>query len=174
MSPTRRLQSAERRDLLQGLLALDAGSRVETARDGYLSVRAADQTGIRFFYYPYPLVAPTGECQGCEVASRLDLALMKLAAVISRGTKRDFVDLFLLVKDWPIEHIFDHGPSKFGHVLDFPLQALKAMGDRARAEGDPMPPVTNGLSWSQVEQWLDGPIRDYARRQVGLATELVK
>lgn len=168
MSPAQRLKSPQRRDLLQSLTGLDAELAVETARDGYLSARAADGTGLRFFYYPYPLVAPTVEHAGCEVASRLDLALMKLAAIISRGTRRDFVDLYLLLADDALERTFEAAESKFGHVIDFPLQAMKGLADRPRAEHEPMPALSRELAWSEVEAWLDGPVRDLARRQVGL------
>ena len=34
-----------------------------------------------------------------------------------------------------------------------------------------MPPLTTALGWDQVEGWLDGPVRAYAQRQVGLGGE---
>ena len=176
MSPAQRLRSPQRRDLLEALLAADPELKIETARDGYLFARAADGTGLRFFYYPYPLLAPTEEVASCEVASRLDLVLMKLAAIISRGTRRDYVDLYLLLNDpsdgtdsgLTLELVLEQAPSKFGHVIDFPLQALKGLADRTRAEGEPMPELAAPLEWREVENWLDGPVRELARRQVGL------
>lgn len=175
MSPAQRLKSPQRRDLLEALQTTDEGLRVETARDGYLFARAGDGTGLRFFYYPYPLLEPMLEEAGCEVASRLDLALMKLAAIISRGTRRDFVDLYLLLGDAEngdssdrLARVLERASSKFGHVLDFPLQALKGLADRECAAGEPMPRLITALDWSDIEAWLDGPVRDLARRQVGL------
>lgn len=175
MSPAQRLKSPQRRDLLEALQTTDEGLRVETARDGYLFARAGDGTGLRFFYYPYPLLEPMLDEAGCEVASRLDLALMKLAAIISRGTRRDFVDLYLLLGEGEngdssdrLAHVLEKALSKFGHVLDFPLQAFKALGDRDRAAGEPMPRLVTDLDWNEIEAWLDGPVRDLARRQVGL------
>ena len=77
---------------------------VETARDGYLSVRlAGGAVGLRLFYYPYPLVrAVRGDLAGLAVASAADLGLMKLGAIISRGSRRDFVDLYLLCRELPL------------------------------------------------------------------------
>ncbi|HEY0557939.1 MAG TPA: nucleotidyl transferase AbiEii/AbiGii toxin family protein, partial [Thermoanaerobaculia bacterium] len=111
MSNANRLASASRRDLLGELLAADPTAAVETARDGYLFARlsggGAGAVGLRLFYYPYPLVQPFEEIAGLAVASAVDLGLMKLGAIISRGSRRDFVDLYLLCRRLPLATLFD-------------------------------------------------------------------
>jgi hypothetical protein len=168
MGSTNRLASADRRDLLDDLLDMDGECRVETARDGYMFVRLASDIGLRFYYYPYPLIEPEHELAGMHVASALDLALMKLGAIISRGTRRDFVDLYLLSRRLPIGEVLDRSSEKFGHVRDFQLQALKGLADLSLVEGEPMPPLTEALSWSEVERWLRDDVRTLARQRVGL------
>jgi hypothetical protein len=169
MSGARRLASAERRGLLEDVLAFDPGAKVETARDGYLSLAMASGTLLRLYYYPYPLVDPEAELHGLAVASAVDLGLMKLGAVISRGTKRDFVDLFLLCRRLPLAALLERAGDKFGHVRDFPLQALKGLADRSLTEGEPMPRLKADLEWTEVERWLDGPVTTLARERFGLA-----
>jgi len=169
MSASRRLASAERRGLLEDVLALDPEARVETARDGYLSLTMASGALLRLYYYPYPLVDPETELDGLAVASSVDLGLMKLGAVISRGTKRDFVDLFLLCRRLPLAALLERAGDKFGHVRDFPLQALKGLADRSLTEGEPMPRLANELEWTEVERWIDGPVAALARERFGLA-----
>ena len=144
MAPTNRLAPQDRRDILSDLLAMDAATRVETARDGYLFVRLASEVGLKLFYYPYPLVDPELEVPGVSelmMASPVDLGLMKLGAIISRGSRRDFVDLFLLCRTGTVslEALLRRAEDKFGHVGDFPLQALKALADLSSVEGEPMP-----------------------------------
>jgi hypothetical protein len=166
-----RLDSPDRRDLLQDLLAIDAEIRVETARDGYLHLRLpAEQGGgsVRFFYYPYPLIDAENEYRGAAVASAVDLGLMKLGAITSRGSRRDFVDLFLLCQRLPLENLLERSADKFGHVRDFPLQALKGLSETRMALEEPMPTLAEPLEWQAVQDWLDGPVRDLARRWVGL------
>lgn len=169
MTSTNRLTSPERRDLLADLLALDPELRVETARDGFLSLRSGAGVGLRLYHYPYPLVDPPAEALGLAVAGAVDLGLMKLAAIISRGTRRDFVDLYLLCREVPLEELLERSTEKLGHVRDFPLQALKGLADLSLAAGEPMPPLARPLEWEEVEAWLDGPVRSLGRRQVGLA-----
>jgi hypothetical protein len=173
MSGTNRLNGPERRDLLGELLALDPGTEVETARDGYLFARLGG-VGVRFFYYPYPLVDPVegiggmAGTSGLAVASLADLGLMKLGAIISRGTRRDFVDLFLLCRELPLEDLLERAGDKFGHVRDFPLQALKGLADLSLVQGEPMPRLARPLEWGAVEAWLREEVRRLGRERVGL------
>jgi hypothetical protein len=167
MGNANRLTSPERRDLLQDLLKTAPDTEVETARDGYLFVRA-NGVGLRLFYYPYPLVHPFEDFAGLAVVSAVDLGLMKLGAIISRGTRRDFVDLYLLCRQLPLETLLDLAEDKFGHVRDFPLQALKGLADLSQTEGEPMPRLAVPLEWSEVETWLKTEVREMGRARVGL------
>jgi len=153
MSATERLLPAGRRDLLHDLLLIEPSARVETARDGFLFVRFPDQVGIRFFWYPYPFAEPPDELAGFAVASLLDLALMKLGALISRGTRRDFADLWCIARELPLAAILERAGDKFGHVGDFPLQAAKALADFSQAEDEPMPRLSPAASWEEIRAW---------------------
>jgi hypothetical protein len=163
-----RLTSPERRDLLGELLAIDPALRVETARDGYLEVRSGEGVGVRFYYYPYPLIDPEEQVEGLHVASALDLGLMKLGAITSRGSRRDYADLYLLCRHLPLATLLERSAEKFGHVRDFPLQALKGLADFEGLPAEPLPALAGGLDWATVEAWLRGDVRALARRWVGL------
>lgn len=169
MSPVCRLRASERRDLLQELSRIDPSAHVETARDGFFHLRMQQgEVGLRLFYYPYPLVDPEQEVEFLSVASPVDLGLMKLAAIISRGTMRDFVDLYLLCQTTSLELLLSRSGEKFGHVGDFPLQALKGLADRSLVGDEPVPKLNKKLVWSDVERWLDREVRVLGRRHIGL------
>jgi len=55
---------------------------------------------ISFLEYRYPLLRPLNQWpeQGCSLASLDDLACTKLAAVVQRGSRKDFIDVYTLVK----------------------------------------------------------------------------
>jgi hypothetical protein len=167
MSNANRLTPPERRDLLASLLELEPATEVETARDGYLFARV-NGVGLRLFYYPYPLADPLDEVDGLAVVSAVDLGLMKLAAIISRGTRRDFVDLYLLCRTLPLADLLARAEDKFGHVRDFPLQALKGLADFSLAEGEPMPTLAAPLAWEEVEAWARSEVRTLGRARAGL------
>lgn len=168
MSSQLRFASPQRRDLLAAYLARDPEGQVETARDGYLFLRAGNGAGIRFYHYPYPLVGASGEMAGVEVASLVDLGLMKLGAIISRALPHDFVDLYLLTRTLSLAELLAHSEEKFGHVRDFPLQALKALAAIPPEPGEPIPQTSPPIDWRQVCQWVEGEVAPYCRRYVGL------
>ena len=168
MSNANRLTPPERRDLLAALLEMEPTTEVETARDGYLFARVGG-VGLRLFYYPYPLADPLEEVDGVAVVSAVDLGLMKLAAIISRGTRRDFVDLYLLCRELPLAELLDRAGDKFGHVRDFPLQALKGLADLSLTEGEPMPILANPLAWADVKSWFREEVKELGRKNAGLS-----
>lgn len=166
-----RLRSPQRRDLLQDILAIESEVRVETARDGFLSLRSPpsrSEAGVRLFYYPYPLIGMEEEAAGMAVASALDLGLMKLGAVTSRAARRDFVDLYILSRSLSLQEMLERSQEKFGHVRDFPLQALKGLTDLASAREEPIPELRVDADWNDVEAWVKTEVRQLARDWVGL------
>lgn len=168
MSSVQRLRSIDRRDILEELIDADPGCRVETARDGFLYTRMSGGVGLRCFYYPYPLVDSEADLHGLAVASATDLGLMKLGAIISRGTRRDFVDLYLLCQDLPLAELLEASTAKFGHVRDFPIQALKGLSDLSQTEGEPMPTLTRVIEWAEVVAWTREQVETLGRQRVGL------
>jgi hypothetical protein len=172
MSASNRLRAAERRDLLGDILVVEPNTLVETARDGFLYLRAHGRA-VRLYYYPYPLVDPLEELCSFGIASAVDLGLMKIGAVISRGTRRDFVDLFLLCRVIPLSTLLARAEEKFGHVRDFPLQALKALSDLELARSEPMPKLDLELEWHDVEAWIRTEVRDFARSYIDLGNSAV-
>lgn len=174
MGSTTRLLPPERRDLLAALREVDPNISVETARDGYLFVRlgsADESVGVRFFYYPYPLVDPLLEDVGVPVAGLRDLGLMKLAAIISRGSRRDALDLYLLCREQPFAGLLTVAAAKFGHVRDFSLQALKGLAAVTAAPPEPLPRLANPVGWEEVSDWCEASARDLGRAHVGLAPQ---
>lgn len=174
----RRLASPERRDLLQDLLDFEPELRVETARDGFLALRfpqSRASVGLRLYYFPYPLIDPEQEACGITVASLLDLAAMKLAAVASRATRRDLFDLHRITRVLPLEEILERSPEKFGHVRDFPLRALQALADLDSIPEEPLPTQAesgnSAAAWREIEAWIEGEVRDVARRRLELDGE---
>lgn len=169
MSDSNHLASADRRVLLAPLAAAAPGLAVDDARDGMMALRLADGVAVRLYYYPYPLIDTESRVSGMRLASLHDLALMKLAAVASRGARRDFVDLFAIRRALPLAAMLEGGERKFSHVRDFLLVALKGMADVARARQEPMPRHHGELSWPQVEAWIRDEVRALGRSAVGLA-----
>jgi len=78
-----------------------------------------------------------------------DIAAMKIAAVIGRGTKKDFVDLFFLLEHFSLQEILDLYMEKYPDGSVF--IAMKSLTYFDDAESDPMPKMFEDVSWETVK-----------------------
>jgi hypothetical protein len=114
-------------------------------------------SGVRlsFFAYPYPLLEKTTRHAGVQIASLLDLALMKVVIIGQRGKKRDFVDLyFLCQKDLELGGLLARVPEKFPGVTYPSYHLLRALAYFADAEGDEMPRLLAPFDWEEAKRFF--------------------
>lgn len=72
-----------------------------------------DGIGISFFRYPYPLVKPLQKIESAYLASLEDIAAMKIIAISQKGKRRDFIDIYFLIKDFGLRKIIDLTRKKY-------------------------------------------------------------
>ncbi len=115
---------------------------------------------ISFFIYPYPLLEPFTEVEGVQVAALSDLAAMKLEAISSRGTKRDFIDLYQICQSAiPLREVIRLFERKYAGVQYSMVHILKSLQYFEDAEPDPMPEMLVPCRWSQVKRFFRDEVR---------------
>jgi hypothetical protein len=108
--------------------------------------------GVKFsvFRYRYPLVAPLVSIGGVQVASREDIAAMKLVAVVQRAEKRDYVDIHALLTEGKLSlRDMFRALLKKAPQLD-PDVAHRALAYFVDAERTKMPQMLNATTWAKV------------------------
>lgn len=75
-------------------------------------------THLSFFKYEYPLIKPTTKLHSINLASPEDIAAMKIIAIVQRGTKRDFVDMYYLIKLLGINTVFTLTKEKYREMFN--------------------------------------------------------
>lgn len=163
-SRTDRLGFTERRALLAQLRQLPRWTLLE-AKDGTLLGRVG-RVRVSFFYYPEPLVRPVVRQGPVRIASIEDIGLMKLGAVVGRGSRKDFVDLYAICRHRPLADLLALAPKKFKDAGDFTLQALKALSYFEDAERDPPVVTPVPVAWEPVKAYFTREVRLLARRYV--------
>ena len=103
--------------------------------------------------YPYPwLDLPIVE-DGVRLASLNDIAAMKVSAIVNRGTKKDFIDLYTLLLHFALDEILDMYSRKYSDgSLFIVMKSLTYFDD---AETDPMP-----TTWETVKDFLRKVVRN--------------
>jgi len=86
-----------------------------------------DGLHVGFFSYGYLLLEPVATVRKYPHASLLDIGLMKLDAVIGRGSRKDFYDLYVITRQIPLPDLLHAGERKYPQVRDFPLMATRGL-----------------------------------------------
>lgn len=108
--------------------------------------------------YPYPWLDLPIEENRVRLASLNDIAAMKIAAIVNRGTKKDFIDLYTLLQSFSLDNILDMYSRKYSDgSLFIVMKNLIYFDD---AETDPMPNVLNDATWEDVKDCLRTVVRD--------------
>ena len=79
---------------------------------------------------------------------------MKISAIASRGTKRDFVDLYVVSQHFGLEQSLEWFKKKFAQTNYSIVHVLKSLTYFEEAERDPMPDMLVPLSWEGVKQFF--------------------
>ncbi len=114
---------------------------------------------VSFLGYQYPLLFQTKKYQSendisIDVADERDIACMKISAVSSRGTKRDFVDLYMIAQEYSLHELFKLFKRKFSLTPYNNVHILKSLTYFTDAETEPMPDMLISLSWDTVKQFF--------------------
>lgn len=113
-----------------------------------------DGLHVGFFSYGYRLLEPVETVENIHLASLLDIGLMKLDAVIGRGSRKDFYDLYVINQQIPLPEMLRAGERKYPQVRDFPLMALEGLLQFDNADRDLQPEMLADLSWGNVRQFF--------------------
>lgn len=115
---------------------------------------------ISFIGYDYPLLAPKilFHEYGIYLASPDDIACMKLSAIGGRGSKKDFIDLYFLIKQFrPLDDYLRIYMQKFstrdiGHIV----RSLVYFDD---AEAEPEIKMVKPISWENLKADMEESVK---------------
>jgi predicted nucleotidyltransferase component of viral defense system len=110
-----------------------------------------DEVKLTFLRYPYPLLFPLIEYKGIRMADLRDIAPMKLSAISSRGSRKDFIDLYFLLEKYHLTELVDLFEKKYAGVTYNKLHLLKSLTYFTDAEDEPMPRMLASASWEVMK-----------------------
>jgi hypothetical protein len=117
-------------------------------------VFVANQVRIGFYGYGYPLVDPLVPAGQSQLAGLTDIGLMKLDALLSRASRKDFHDLYAICQRLPLRSILSAAPRKFSHARDFEAQAVKHLVYFERADQEAPVPLIEEVAWEDVKAYF--------------------
>lgn len=98
--------------------------------------------------YPYDWIDSPVLAEGVTLSGVKDIAAMKLSAITNRGTKKDFIDYYFLLKQYSLEELIEL-------YRDAQLfTAIKSLSYFEDAESDPMPDMIVPVDWNDVKSTI--------------------
>jgi len=121
------------------------------------------------FFYQYPLLFPTHRLGGIAVADLRDIAAMKVVAISDRGKKRDFIDLYFILREGGVtveEAIHFYG-KKFGVLDANRIHVIRSLCYFDDAEKERMPRMIKNVSWQSVKKFFIAEQKKMAKEIIG-------
>lgn len=113
--------------------------------------------------YHYPWLKDSLEIDNIKLASIEDIAAMKLSAISGRGSKKDFIDLYFILKQFSLNYIIELYQQKFidGSVF----QVLRSLVYFDDADLEVMPTMLIEVSWKEIKETITLKLNDYLKTQ---------
>lgn len=113
-----------------------------------------DEVKVSFLEYGYGMLYPFVRFENANLADERDIAAMKIDAMSSRGSRKDFVDMYFLLKKYSILDLIGFFEQKYKNIQFNKLHILKSMTFFADAEAEPMPIMMQQVSWEEIKQTI--------------------
>lgn len=106
-----------------------------------------------FVKHRYPYLAEPEQIEGVRLSSFPDVCAMKLNAIMNRGAKKDFWDIYFILQEKSLQEIIEFYSSKYlgNYISAAFLRSLTYFHD---AEDDPDPQPIIPLLWEDVKKEL--------------------
>ena len=110
---------------------------------------------ISFFKYEYPLIKELHHYNLIALADIFDIALMKLIAISGRGSRKDFVDLYCILRsELSMDDLFKLLPEKYGAGRANTYHILKSLTYFEDAEKEPLPRMLEPFEWEECKNFF--------------------
>lgn len=120
------------------------------------------QTKLQFLHYPYKLLDLFLYYEKTKISSILDIACTKLITISDRGSKKDFIDLYFLLKQFSLAQLFDSLSQKYSKTNYNQIHILKSLSYFDQADAEPSPRMIEAISWSQIKGTIKQKVQKYA------------
>ena len=109
--------------------------------------------------YPYPWLSNTLKIDQTNLATTKDIAAMKLAAITGRGSKKDFIDIYFLFKQYTLKQMLHFYNEKYHDGSEFLV--LKSLAYFTDADDEIMPKMLNIITWNTMKEKIKEILNDY-------------
>jgi hypothetical protein len=134
---------------------LKNNSLTYTIRSCSKLIRTIMIENVKVDFVDYSMVKwlePQIEWNGIHLAGLKDIGAMKISAIAGRGTKKDFIDLFFLLKYFDLTQLIEFYQHKFD--IDDIFHVVRSLTYFEDAEEYPQPQMYVGFNWKTAKKHI--------------------
>jgi hypothetical protein len=148
-------------EVLEELRGL-AGVVESVTMDGDAMIVQADGARLSLMMTSARFEEPTTRLNGCDVASVVDIATMKLLAVSQGGMRSDFVDLYTVLQTVPFRKVARNALERYGSAALEPLVIGKGLVwfEQVDVQEDPVY-VGTPVVWDHIRDFFHSSLRQF-------------
>lgn len=140
------------------LLREDFDVHVEVVSPSIFITRI-NEVKVDFVRFRYKMLYPIGDTEGVRMPDIRDIAAMKLDAVTKRGSKKDFYDIYFLLKEMTLKELLQFHYEKFQHSTQFHVIKSLNYFEDADPQDDPIV-FDKKVTWQLVKTTLVKEVRN--------------
>lgn len=114
---------------------------------------------VDFVNYSYPWLEEERYEDNIRLAKIKDIAAMKIAAITGRGSKKDFIDLYFLLKKYDLKKIISFFEEKYFDAN--PILALKSLSYFEDADKEPDCNMIIPTTWETAKSEIRNKVKNY-------------
>jgi len=151
-------------DKISILNALHSIGKVKTIQNTEnIHIYTVNNLKIDLVNYPYPWLSAMLYQDNLRLADLPDIAAMKLAAITGRGSKKDFIDIYFLLKHYTLNQLLTFYNKKYDDGSIFLV--LKSLVYFEDADADVMPNLFKKLAWETVKTSISKTLINFINKK---------
>ena len=136
-----------------------SGNNSKNIKAYFLNGIKVDVVNYNYEWIDEPVIS-----DGLRLASPKDIAAMKVNAVMGRGTKKDFVDIYFLLRHFSFDEIMQFYIKKYPEGSEY--RALLSMTYFGDADPQPMPYMFQQVDWETMKEEIKCQVEAYNQKQL--------
>jgi len=128
---------------------------------------AVQDVAMSFFRYDAPLLKPLVKTASLDLASIEDIAAMKIIAIVQRGTRRDFVDVYYLLKRHTLDALLRMTEKKYAAFNRYiGLRALTYFEDAEEESSRRRLGLLEPVAWDRIKGDMLDAVQRYTTQHL--------
>ncbi len=121
-----------------------------------------DGVKVDIVRYPHPRIAPDVIEEGLRFYADDDIAAMKIQAILGRGVRKDFWDLYELFKHHDLQWVMDRHAEKYPNQM-IAVSIPHALTYFTDADESETPVSLKGQTWEGIKRSISQTVSDYLK-----------